>query len=533
MPKGHVILVVDDHEASRYALGRGLQMGGYEVVEAATGAAALKILLDGGADLAVLDVNLPDMSGMDVCRSIKSNPASALIPILQVSAEFTSTTDRVKALEGGADAFLVMPIEPSELLAQVGALLRVREAETARLEAEREATRNQEALAQKSAELEAVFSGMSEGINIADLDGNLLRMNRASADLLGYACEADYRRALKDFADTWELRFLNGKVMPLEEWPLSRVLRGEILQDYEAVAIRRDTGSRRVFSYHGRQVCDFSGKPVLAVVTFRDITERRAFEEELEKQVEQRTRELRELNEQFNTFCYSMAHDLKAPLRAQVAFATLLEEDYGSALGAVGREYLERIAQAAQRQSRLLSDLLSHMSVVRADLPIQPTDLAAAIEFARKELAAEIEQRKAKLQIGPLQGPVLANEASLQLVLVNLLSNALKFVEQDCPPTVRVWSEPVADGSTELQGTSGAAPRVRLWVEDDGIGIPPEFREKIFGVFERLHPTRGYPGTGIGLAVVKAAVDRMGGKVGVQAGVEKGSRFWIELKHAT
>jgi signal transduction histidine kinase len=135
------------------------------------------------------------------------------------------------------------------------------------------------------------------------------------------------------------------------------------------------------------------------------------------------------------------------------------------------------------------------------------------------DLVADIESQHAELTVGPLTGRVLANPSSLHLIITNLLSNALKFVPRGTHPSVRVWSE-LGKGT------------IKLWVEDKGIGIPERHLAKLFGVFQRLHTVEEYPGTGIGLAIVKKAAERMNGMVGVESQPGVGSRFWVELKAA-
>src|ERR1041385_1345575 len=264
---------------------------------------------------------------------------------------------------------------------------------------------------------------------------------------------------------------------------------------------------------------DDSGAAIRCVGAIVDVTPRREFLAQLEARVKQRTESLQETTRQLNDFCYSVAHDLKAPLRAQIGFANMLIEEYGELLGEDGRAYVRRIEDAAERQARLVQDLLAHVSVSRIDLPLQPVKLAAAIAQARIDLAPLEENSRAVMEIPETEIQVLANPASLHLVLTNLLSNALKFVPPGTAPSVRLRIEPLAH-------------YVRLWVEDNGIGIAAEHMEKVFGMFQRLHPRDQYPGTGMGLAIVKRAAERMGGRVGVESTPNQGSRFWVDLKPA-
>jgi PAS domain S-box-containing protein len=253
-----------------------------------------------------------------------------------------------------------------------------------------------------------------------------------------------------------------------------------------------------------------------------DITERKEFEAELERQVVERTRELREINEHLNEFAYSLAHDLQAPLRAQLGYAQILEDELRETLGDQGRMYLRRIAEAARRQGRLVSDLLKHTGIGRAELPVAPTSLQTVVQLAAADVGFESKQTHAELELDELGFMVRVNAGSLELVVQNLLTNALKFVPVGTRPRVRVWAE-------KLPPRDEGITFVRLWVADNGIGIAPEHQERIFGMFQRLHSEASYPGTGIGLAIVKKAVGRMGGTVGVKSSLGSGSRFWVDL----
>jgi PAS domain S-box-containing protein len=239
----------------------------------------------------------------------------------------------------------------------------------------------------------------------------------------------------------------------------------------------------------------------------------------LESTVLERTAELRQSNAQLETFVYSIAHDLRAPLRTMQGFAELLVGDYGATLDARGREFANFINAAAQKMDHLLNDLLafSHLSQQKIDL--QPVALDAAVEEAVAACELEIRESRARIECQPPWPAVMAHPATLRQVLVNLISNAVKFV-RTVTPLVRLRAEEQPGGM------------VRVRVEDNGIGIPAEFQERIFQVFHRLHTTK-YPGTGIGLAIVQKGVERMRGNVGVTSAENQGSTFWIDLIRAT
>lgn len=240
---------------------------------------------------------------------------------------------------------------------------------------------------------------------------------------------------------------------------------------------------------------------------------------ELEDRVDERTRTLTEINEQLEAFAYSVSHDLRAPLRALEGFAQALMKHYAAVLDARGQDYARRIAAAAARMDRLIRDLLAYSHVTRADMTLGPVDVDQTMAEVLRQLDGDVVASRADILVAPGLPRVRANEALLVQALRNVVANALTFV----PPGVR----PVVRISAELDHHT-----VRLSVEDNGIGIPAEHHERIFNVFERLHGVEAYPGTGIGLAIARKAVERMRGRIGVEPGPAGGSRFWIELPAA-
>lgn len=237
------------------------------------------------------------------------------------------------------------------------------------------------------------------------------------------------------------------------------------------------------------------------------------------RKAERLSRRLQESNQELEAFAYSVSHDLRAPLRAMQGFSEALLQDYADRLDETGKDYARRILKAAQRMDNLIQDLLAYSTLTRQEIRRKPISVEGVIKETLRVLENEIKEREAVIKIDKPLPEVLANHSVLYQVLLNLLSNAIKFVKKDTRPVIRIWAEEIDD-------------KVRLNIQDNGIGIPREHQERIFRIFERLHGIERYPGTGIGLAIVKKGVERMGGSVGLDSESGKGSRFWIELGKA-
>ncbi len=259
------------------------------------------------------------------------------------------------------------------------------------------------------------------------------------------------------------------------------------------------------------------------VKILRDMTARKESEEairklnlQLEERVRARTAAVAELNAQMETFTYTIVHDLRAPLRAMHGFSTALMDDYGPQLDSTARDFLQRITGAAERMDALIHDLLDFSLITRADIKFSPVSLETVARAALTSLKEQIVEKQAHVQIIEPLPEVIGEFKILERVLYNFLSNCLKFARPGVPPEISVFAE--------LHGD-----RVRLSVRDNGIGIHTEHQQRVFRIFEQLHGYNAYPGTGMGLAVVKKSIERLGGTVGVESEVGVGSTFWFEL----
>jgi signal transduction histidine kinase len=237
----------------------------------------------------------------------------------------------------------------------------------------------------------------------------------------------------------------------------------------------------------------------------------------LEQRVQERTASLQQMVNQMEEFSYSVSHDLRSPVRAMHGYAQAALEDYGERLDNRGRDYLERIIRGSSRMQRLIHDVLTYSRLARSEIEIRSVSLSKLLPEVIQQYA-ELQPPRAEVIIRDPLLAVMGHEPSLTQAISNLLSNAVKFVSLGTTPRVVVRTEPRAD-------------KVRVWIEDNGIGIKPEHQSRLFGMFERVHQDKRYEGTGIGLAIVRKALEKMGGRIGLESDGLTGSSFWFELPH--
>lgn len=230
---------------------------------------------------------------------------------------------------------------------------------------------------------------------------------------------------------------------------------------------------------------------------------------------------LRQSNADLETFAYTVAHDLRAPLRHMQGFARALLEDFAERLDPLAKEYAARITAAAQRMDDMIRDLLTYSRLREGErLRLRPVPLESVLKSVLAQVEGELREREAKVIVPRPLLNVMGHQIALEQVLLNLVTNAIKFVPTGVKPEVSIW-------------TDDRGKRVRVWVRDNGIGISPRDQERIFDLFRRLPTSEPYPGTGVGLAIVRRGVAQMQGQVGVESIPGRGSSFWVELLKAT
>ena len=295
-------------------------------------------------------------------------------------------------------------------------------------------------------------------------------------------------------------------------WIYDRVFQGEAV-DLPTLKIQYPQRDR-YFELHVRPVTNNTGAVIGLILVSIDISERIRAEDAVQK----RTEELARSNAELEQFAYVASHDLQEPLRSLVGFASLLERRYQSALEETGSGYLTRIVNAAARMQQLINDLLAYSRVGRGTEEFGTTDCGSLLDLELENLRASIQKSGAYVTRDVL--PTLNCHPSLiGQIFRNLISNAIKFRTQE-PPLIHV----------------SASQRDGDWVfaiQDNGIGIEPEYSDRIFSIFQRLHTREEYPGTGIGLSICKKAVEQLGGRIWVESEYGKGSTFSFTIPVTT
>jgi PAS domain S-box-containing protein len=513
------ILLVDDRPDKLLAFQAILSSLEQNIVAADSGKEALRLLLKHDFAVILLDVYMPGMDGFETAALIRQCPTSEHTPIIFVTSIDSTENHISRGHSLGAVDYLTTPIIPEVLRTKVSVFVELhRQTELVKRQAELlrsiEQYRHERELAEVSNRLELetrrnrFFTLAVSLVGIADSNGHWLQTNPAWERLLGYKPEELVQHVTTELVHPGDLPAFSEQMRQLKIEPVELELR-----------FRHKNGSWRWLRW---TAAPFPAENLLYVFA-RDVTARKQAEakgQELTRQLEQRVVALTSANQELESFNYSIAHDLRGPLRSLSGFAEALLEDESSNLTPVGQDYATRVARSARYMDAMLLDMLAYCRLARAEITPTRVSLKEPVHELLCILDNEIRSRRVQIEVASPLGEVWAHLPTLKQVLSNLVSNAVKFTAPERPPRVRIFSTP--NGKF-----------VRLWVEDNGIGIAPQHHEKIFGLFQRLHDNNTYPGTGVGLALVRKGAERLGGCAGVESELGQGSRFWVDFPTAT
>ena len=483
------VLNVNDDPANLYTISRMLKQAGFKVIEAFSGAEALQMLVR-KPDIILLDVFMPGMDGFEVARRIKKDPAFAHVPIIHVSATYRNTEAMVKGLNGGAESYLTLPLEPPVLVATIRTLLRARQAEKLAMEAARD--------------WEITFNAIKDAIALLDPAGNVLRANEAFGELLQR--NVDEVRS-KNFCE------LMGHSSDLHDCPITitRIALKREEQEYEFMG--------RWYRIASDPLLDANNELVGITMIMTDITHRK----EMENDLAQARRRAEAASQAKSVFLANMSHEIRTPMTGVLGMIDLLNT---TGLSGEQREYVGIMRSSADSLLTIINDLLDFSRIERGKLELKPTgfNLSDIIDDTLKVLGVVAHKKGLELigDIAPDVPDNLVGDAlRLRQVITNLIGNAIKFTDAG-EVVMRAALESVSDDIATL----------RFTVSDTGIGIAPEQQELIFSAFERgaaiTSATTG--GTGLGLAISSRLVAAMGGKLSVESELGRGSTFTFTVK---
>lgn len=488
----HTVLVVNDDPVGRYATVRQLHAAGFPTVEAGSGAQALA-LADESLSVVVLDIHLPDIDGLEVCRRLRAQPATFKLPVIHLTAAYLTDEDKVRGLDAGADAYLTHPVEPAVLISTIQALVRTREAE--------------DAMRRSEAKFRASYERAPVGIALVDqLDGQLLDVNPALLALL--------RRPRDDVAGRPLLDFVAADDLPVARAFLA------------SLSVHEAQAEFRLLDAAGRVVpVEWSAAPQIEpgmdMLIATDISQRQMLAQQRQALLD-RERNARGAAEHHSRMkddlIAVLSHELRTPLNAIMSWAHVLQQQRQPDVMARGLAAIERNVAI---QARMISDILdmSRLNLGKLPLSRQWVDVGGVIAAAVSALQPSLQNTGHHLRLD-LQGEAAllhADSGRLQQVLWNLLGNAAKFSPAGSEIVLRLRAGPGG---------------VHIDVQDQGQGIAPDFLPYVFERFSQNDATtnRQHGGLGLGLAIVKNLVELHGGHVAVSSdGLGRGACFQIWL----
>ncbi|MCF0074735.1 ATP-binding protein [Dyadobacter sp. CY261] len=504
MTNGHAdnrkdcILIADDNADMRQHI-QSLLGGQFRTLTAPNGVEALRLIRQHRPALVLSDIMMPEMDGIALLKAVKTDPEIGQTPIILITAR-AGEESRIEGIEIGADDYIVKPFSSKELIVRTQAQIRMSGA------------RNKIEASEK--QFRILTETLPQLIWMTDETGRQIFASGRWVEYTGIP--------------PMEARFWQQIIHPddLDGIKRSWVRSLRTGQRHHAeVRFRSKTGEYRWYVGMGEPIRNESGKIINWIGAFSDVHDQRIFTEELERKVEQRTQDLVYANKELESFNYVASHDLQEPLRKIQTFIHLIERNkFDSDLS---KGYFQKIYLSAQRMSELIQSVLTYSRLSQNGETLQQVDLNKVIEDIRFDFELAIQEKQAKV-ISDHLPVVTANPLQMNQLFANLISNSLKF--STAMPEIRISSSREKGRDIPLAPPELASVDYHhLCVKDNGIGFEPEFNEKIFTLFQRLHRKSEYAGTGIGLSIVKKIVEQHEGFVSAESHADEGATFHIWL----
>lgn len=484
------ILIVDDIPANIFALENLLEKEGRIFLSAINGNDALKLALSQPVDLIILDVQMSGMDGFEVAQVLKSNKKTKDVPVIFASAAMKEHISLLKGYEEGAVDYLVKPLDPDITRAKVSMFL-LNQAQKRELIAKNQSLEKSALLINNSMDI----------LGVMDAETLLFEeVNNALTVTLGYSQEE-----IKTFPITL---FMNDNdVNRMQEMRASSKDKLSFETEF-----RTKNGEKKWIQWH------ITAKEKKWFVNARDITSQKFADDkilQLNTSLQDNLKKLELINKELESFSYSVSHDLRAPLRSINGYSKILDEEYREKLDEGAKRLLATIQRNAHKMGDLIDDLLEFSKLGRQELRKSKVNMNELVSSLLKEELKYSHSFKYNLIVHPLQ-EASVDKALISQVWINLLSNAIKYSSKKMDAQVEVGSQ---DKESEIV----------YYVKDNGAGFDPKYAYKLFSVFQRLHSSDDFEGTGIGLAIVQRIVARHGGRVWAESQPDQGATFYFSL----
>jgi hypothetical protein len=488
------LLLVDDDPNNLLALQAVLEPLEQELLLASSGTDALRLCLDNDFAAILLDVSMPEMDGFETAELIRARNRSRHTPMLFLTA-YRSDEQLFRGYHLGAVDFLFKPIVPEILQSKVAVFVKLSQhQQLLRVQAEE--------LRRTEQKFRAVLEGAPDAMLITTREGEIELANSCTDALFGYSRERLLGMNIRALIPEWE---------------------GEAAGQETSIKTAVEVRLQGFRADHSQFPAEITMNPFMAedarliTTAVRDATAQVEAEErirqinaELERRVADRTVALTRSNDALRQFAWASSHDLQEPVRTVLAYSQWLAQHAAASLDDKATRMLQTIEMNAEHMHHLLGALRQYIFVSEStDEHMKLVDSNAALRSALFNVDGLVQETGATIEAQDLP-TIRSQEIVMVQVFQNLLGNALKYRSEE-PPVIRIGAERSEEGW-------------QFWVSDNGIGIEPKYREYVFGVFKRLHG-RGYSGTGIGLAICKIAVERLGGRIWVEPAPGKGSCF--------